>query len=243
MGFGLLLCGYFVITLMSFGVGDYSFAPYIIGAVIVANAALKLKAYCPRFALLIGAAGVYLVLGLFDVVVFLDELLLWNALPVSKTFTLIREYAGFIAEVFFHAALLWSVYTIATDIEEDKIRSRSIVNMVLSGVWAVGQLILTLFPAVAAFQQQFFTKLILLVILLVYVLNTLLLHACFRDICPAGEELGAPPKRSRFAFINKINDKFEEKSAKALQETLAYGEQKQKEREEKRKSKNSRRKK
>ncbi len=243
MGFGLLLCGYFILTFMSFGMGGYSFAAYIIGAVVMANAALKLKDYCPRFAMLIAASGIYLLLGIFDVVSFLDELFLWSVIPTADSFVTAVTYVRFFTEAFLHAVLAWSVITIATDVEEDKIKASAIRNAVFTGIWVVGQVILFAFPAVAQFQNQVFTKLLLLVVLVCYILYALMLHACFRDICPAGEELGGPQKRSRFAFINKMNDQFDEKSAKALKETLAYTEQKQRERAEKRQSKNSKKRK
>ena len=237
MGFGLLLCGYFILTVMSFGMGDYSFAAYIIGAVVTANAALKLKDYCPRFGMLIAAAGIYLLIGLYDVVAFMDELFLWNLITAESTLPTAVDRVRFFGEVFFHVMLLWSIRTIAADVEEEKIKGRSHISLVFTGIWAVGQLVLLFVPSLAAFQNQFFPKLLLLMVLLTYGFNAFLLHACFRDICPEGEELGAPEKRSRFAFINKLNDKFDEKSTKALKETLAYGEQKQREREEKRQSK------
>lgn len=242
MGFGLLLCGYFILTLMSFGMADYSFAAYIIGAVVTAHAAYKLKDYCPRFAMLLAAAGIYLLVGVFDVIAFLDEQFLWGLIPVEGSLAIAADRVRFFCDVFFNAMLLWSIMTIAADVEEEKIRGKAIRNLVITGFWAVGQMLLLAFPAVAAYQNQVFTKILLLVVLISYILNALLLHACFRDICPEGEELGAPEKRSRFAFINKMNDKFDEKSTKALKETLAYGEQKQKEREEKRMSKKNRKK-
>ena len=242
MGFGLLLCGYFILTFMSFGMADYSFAAYIIGSVVVANAAFRLKDYCPRFSMLTAAAGIYLLLGLYDVVAFLDTLFLWNLIPIGQSLDFAVDQIRFFAELFFHVMLLWSVVTIATEVEEDKIRRKALTNAVLVGVWGVGQIVLIFFPEVAAYQNQVFTKALILVVLVIYVLNVLMLHACFRDICPAGEELGSPPKRSRFAFINKLNDKFEESSAKAIKDSIAYGEQKQKEREEKRMSKKKKKK-
>ena len=44
----------------------------------------------------------------------------------------------------------------------------------------------------------------------------------YRMICPAGEEENAPRKRSRFALINRINDKLEERSKRALEESMEY---------------------
>ena len=71
---------------------------------------------------------------------------------------------------------------------------------------------------------------------LVYVLNVFLLHSCYQAICPAGEENGKAAKPSRFAFVNRLNQKFDEKSAKALQENLDYRAEKQKRREERKKN-------
>ncbi|MBO5043340.1 MAG: hypothetical protein J6D87_10295 [Clostridia bacterium] len=242
MGFGLLLCGYFVLTFMSFGVGEYSFAAYIIGGFITANAAYRLKDYCPRFMLTVIAGCVYMLLGVYDVLFFLDELFLWGVMPVGTLLPSIIDGISICVELFFHISLLWGVMLIATDVEEQKIRSGSIRNLTFSIIWGVGQLILVLFPALAAFQQQVFTKLLLLVVLVTYVLNVLLLHSCYRNICPAGEELGSPMKRSRFAFVNKINDRFEEKSARALKESMEYSQKKREEREEKRMSNKKKRK-
>ncbi|MBQ9781063.1 MAG: hypothetical protein IJW00_08985 [Clostridia bacterium] len=241
MGFGLMLCGYFILTFMSFGMGDYSFAAYIIGAVVVGNAAYKLKDYCPSFAGLMAVSGLYLLLGAYDVALFLDELFLWGVVPAGQALTSVLDQVCFVTEILMHVMLLISIMRLAKHIEEDKIKARSIRNLVFTGLWAVCQLIFLIFPAVANFQNQIFPKFLTLFVLICYILNALLLHACFRDICPEGEELGPPMKRSRFAFINQLNDKFEERSTKALKETLAYGQQKQKEREEKRKSKNSQR--
>ena len=242
MGFGLLLCGYFILTFMSFGMGSYSFAAYIIGAVVVANAANRLKDYCPRFGMLLAAAGIYLLLGVYDIAVFMDELFLWNVMPMNDSVTFAVDQVRFFAELFFHIMLLWSVMTIAAEIEEEKIRGKALGNLIMAGVWGVGQFVLLLFPAAANFQNQVFTKLLVLWVLLCYILNVLLLHACFRDICPEGEELGAPMKRSRFGFINKLNDKFEERSTKALKESIEYGKEQQRKKEERRQSKKRNRK-
>ena len=221
---------------MSFGVGEYSFAAYIIGGFIAANAAYRLKDYCPRFMLTVIAGCAYMLLGIYDVVFFMDELFLWGIMPMDGMFSSMIDGISICVELFFHGSLLYGVMLIATDVDEEKIRSGAIRNMTFSAIWGIGQLILVLFPALAAFQNQVFTKLLLLVVLVTYVLNVLLLHSCYRNICPAGEELGAPMKRSRFAFVNKINDKFEEKSARALKESMEYSQKKREEREEKYKS-------
>ena len=234
MGFGLLLCGYFVLTFMSFGMADYSFAAYIIGGFITINAAYRLKDYCTRFIWVIAAAGVYMLLGAYDVVIFMDELFLWGVMPIDGAFAWALDQVAFLAELFFHVALLLSVMEISTDVGIQKIRIKATRNLAFAGIWALCQVIFLAMPSVASYQNQVFTKMLVLFLLICYILNTLLLHSCYQLICPAGEEHGSPTKRSRFSFINKMNDKFDAKSAKALNESLEYRRQKQKAREEKR---------
>ena len=50
----------------------------------------------------------------------------------------------------------------------------------------------------------------------------------------SGEEMGKARTTSRFGFVNRMNDKFDERSARALRESLEYSAQKQAEREERR---------
>lgn len=95
------------------------------------------------------------------------------------------------------------------------------------GMWAVGQVILLLFPAVAAFEDQTVTKIVLLIQLIGYLMVCLTLLRAYRMICPAGEEENAPRKRSRFALINRINDKLEERSKRALEESMEYRRQRE----------------
>ena len=118
-----------------------------------------------------------------------------------------------------------------------KIKSRATTNLVLSLIWGVGQVALVVIPGAAAFQQNMLTKMLLLWALVCYLLNIFLLHSCYQNICPAGEEFGKERKPSRFGFINRLNEKFDERSAKALQETLDYQAEKQRQREEKKKNK------
>ena len=134
MGFGLLLCGYFILTFMSFGIADYSFAAYIIGAVVTANAALKLKDYCPRFGMLLAAAGIYLLIGFYDVIAFMDELFLWDLISAESALATAVDRVRFFGEVFFHAMLLWGVHTIASNVEEEKIKGKAVRNMVFTGI-------------------------------------------------------------------------------------------------------------
>ena len=115
-------------------------------------------------------------------------------------------------------------------------------NAILTGVWAVGQVVLVLFPAVAAFEDQTITKIFVLFQLTLYLLNTWLLFRAYQLICPEGEETGRDRKPSRFGFVNAIRNKLDEKAERAMRETMEYQAQKaaQKDRKNQKKKQNRR---
>ncbi len=237
MGFGLLLCGYFVLTLMSVGVGEYSFACYVIGGLISLRATLSLKDYCPKFALASVVSALYILLGVYHGITYVDNLFLWGLMPIGNTVDNILQAVGYALELGYHAFILLAVIDLTGELEMLKRRSRAMTNLVLAAIWGVGQMVLVAYPPLATFQANVFPKMLLLWALVCYVLNVFLLHSCYQNICPAGEEFGKESKPSRFGFINRLNQKIDEKSAKALQESLDYRAEKQKRREERKKHK------
>ena len=242
MGFGLLLCGYFILTMMSVGMADYAFAAYLIGGVVTYMAAQRLKDYNPRFLWTAITAIVYVVLSLYGGLTFVENTFLLGVVPVGGVFSRVASIVLTVAEISLHASILWSVLELGIELSIEKIKVQSVRDMILTGLWAIATVVLILFPRVAEYENQTITKLVFLFQLICYVLNAWLLYSCFVNICPAGEENGAPRKRSRFAFVNKINDKLDAKAAKALQESLDYQAEKQREREERRMSKKQKKK-
>lgn len=241
MGFGLLLCAYFMLTLMVIGVGDYAFAVYVIGGLISLKATLSLKDYCPRFIFVTAVSALYVLLGIYHAVSYLDTLFLWNLLPIDEATNYIVQAVGYVVELAYHVFMLWAIMDLTGELDMIKLKGRSTANLVLAAIWGVGQIILVAYPPLASFSANVFPKMLLLWALVCYVLNVFLLHSCYQNICPAGEEYGKERKPSRFAFVNRLNDKFDEKSAQALQESLDYHAQKRLAREEKKKNKKKKR--
>lgn len=237
MGFGLLLCGYFILTLMPVGMGDYSFACYVIGGLISLKATWSLKDYCPKFSLASLASLLYILLGVYYGVAYLDMLFAWGLVPVGNAADNVLQAVGYALELGYHVFILLAVIDLTGELDMLKRKSRAVTNLVFAIIWGVGQLVLVIFPSLLAIQAGFIPKILLLWALICYVLNVFLLHSCYQNICPAGEEFGKEAKPSRFAFVNRLNQKFEEKSAKALQESLDYQAEKQKRREERKKNK------
>lgn len=237
MGFGLLLCAYFMLTFMPVGMGTYSFAVYIIAGILSLKATLNLKDYCPKFGFVSLVSLLYVLYGVYHTFVFLDNLFLWGVSPTGQMVDAFTQAGGYAIEFAFHVFMLLSIMDLTRELGMVKLQSRATTNLVLSLVWGVGQIALVCIPGAAAFESNVFPKMLLLWALVCYLLNTFLLHACYQNICPAGEEFGKERKPSRFGFINRLNQKFEERSAKALQEQIDYQAEKQRRKEEKKKHK------
>ena len=71
MGFGLLLCAYFLFSFMSVAIADYCFATFIIGALVASRAIRGLKDYNPRFGWLYPFAALYGLLAVYHALVVL----------------------------------------------------------------------------------------------------------------------------------------------------------------------------
>ena len=215
MGFGLLLCAYFLLTFMSVGVGDYAFLPYLLGAAVAVLAVDKLKAYNPRFKYLYPVAAVYAILAMYGLVTVVANLALWDIPVLEGVVASVASWAQFASEFAFAVLALWASAEVAASVGLAKHRARAWRNVAFTGIWAMLQLLLLAVPTIANAGNQALTKVLFLYQLLVYLLNTYSLYTCFTGICPAGEEFGKPSKPSRFQFMNEINRKLDEKNERA----------------------------
>ena len=215
MGFGLLLCTYFLVTFMSVAIGDYCFATYILAAMVGIKAIGGLKDYNPRFAWLYPFTAVYGLLAVFFAAKVLDDLFLWN-LPIHDGIAqTLAEWVRFATELGFTFIALWSSAELAASVGLERHRQRGLRNMVFTGIWGAAQLLLLVVPTLASAGDGALQKVLLLYLLAVYLLNNVCFYGCFSAICPAGEEFGKPSKPSRFKFINEINEKLDAKNEQA----------------------------
>ena len=215
MGFGLLLCAYFLFTFMSVAIQDYCFATYIIGAMVAAKAISKLKDYNPRFNWAYPFAALYGILALYFAARVLDGHFLWKLPLYGTVIGGVAEWAKFIAELGFTVMALWSSAEVAASVGLDKHRERAVRNIAFTGIGAVAQVVLLVVPSLATAGNGALTKVLLLYLLLIYLLNSFCLYRCFSAICPQGEEFGKPSKPSRFKFMNELNRKLDEKNEQA----------------------------
>ncbi len=216
MGFGLLLCAYFLLTFMSVGIGDYVFLTYVLGAMLTVSAVGKLKDYNPRFNYLYPPALLYCLLALYRFLIVIADLALWD-LPILQNTTVVTvsEWTKFLAELGYSVVALWSSAEIAASTGLSKHRVRAWRNVAFVGIWAAAQLLLLAIPPLANAGNQTLLKVLFLYQLVVYLFNSFHFYTCFVSICPQGEEFGKPQKPSRFEFINKMNRKLDEKNEQA----------------------------
>ena len=215
MGFGLLLCAYFLFTFMSVAIGDYCFATFIIGALVASRAISGLKDYNPRFSWLYPFAAAYGLMAIFFAVRMMDGLFLWNLPLQNPIVENIVEWIRFVAEVGFTAIALWSSAELAATVGLDRHRERAIRNIAFTGIFAVAQIVMKVVPSLATAGNGALEKVLFLYLLLVYLLNSFCFYGCFSAICPQGEEFGKPSKPSRFKFMNELNRKLDEKNEQA----------------------------
>lgn len=230
MGFGWLLCGYFILMLTSMGMGEYTFVAYLIGGVITANAASKLKDYCPRFLFTLGFAAAYALIGLYQGFLWLDDLFLWG-LPVrSVWFSELVETVRFLAEVGLHTSVFLGIYDLSTSLDLQKIRARTLRNAIFVGIWTVGQIVLLLFPSLYSFEDGAIAQILLLFSIACYVLNAMLLFTCYQYICDEADVNGRERKPSRIKLVNDIRRKMDERTERAVKEREEYEKRKREER-------------
>ncbi len=219
MGFGLLLCAYFLLTFMSAGIGDYVFLTYVLGAMVTLSAVGKLKDYNPRFNYLCPPALLYCLLAVYRLVIMLSDVFLWDLAALrSPTVGTAAEWVLFVAELGYAAVALWASAELAASVGLAKHQSRAWRNLVFVAFWAVAQILLWAIPALATAGNQTLLKVLFIYRLVVFFFNAVHFYSCFSSICPQGEEFGKPSKPSRFKFINEINRKLDAKNERARQE-------------------------
>ena len=234
MGFGILLTGYFMTYLMSFSLFGYLIR--FMGYGLMLYAFTKLKSYNKAFRLPLAASGVMLAVTLADIYAklgqFLYENLIIDSFSLPVGFERVVGYIDDILVFAFHACLLYAIRSIAKDTEDEKVSYGAVRNFVFIAIYYVIYVV-TLLPIPALGEiKKYFSLPVFLFYLAWIILNVVLLVSCYARICDESD-VDMPFKKSRFAFINKLN----EKEQKASEENAAYAKQKMEEIYEKRHNK------
>ena len=239
MGFGWLLCGYFAMFMMSFGMGQYAFAATLIGGFIAYQGAVRLRDYCPSFVGTAVAAVGMMIVSLYGLLGFVDDTFAIGLPFLTKTLEAIVSYVEFAVGIGFHFCMLYAILVLSKEVGVAKIYTKVSGYMGLFVVCAVAQVTLWLFPSLANVENQMPVKLLILLLLVGYLMTSWLLYRCYQYICPEGEEYGKERKPSRFAFVNRLRAKTDAREEQMFRDAQNM----MKNRMEKRQEKQNRRKK
>lgn len=225
MGFGPLLIGYFTQYVISLGMGPFAFAGMLIGFSLMLWAIWELKDYCPTFIYSLVTVILLLICGVYETAAYIDSMLLLNIGIFDPNVMFVFDCIEFGLNFAFNFTLLFAIADLSKRVDYLKTRNMAFSNMVFVAGFNIFQLIILIPGIIPASEKGFFQTLLIFAQLLYTILNTILIFRCYAMICPEGEE-DMPRKPSRFAFINKLRAKQDEKDEKAIQRTKEYVEKK-----------------
>lgn len=234
MGFGILILGYFL--MYAFSISSVYFFADIIGTVIVLFAFSKLAQYNRYF---VGAMG--LSLGFLALCVLGASSLMFGVYDPQGTVAQIVGLFKNLISAGMHILMFLGIRGISLGAECEKLAGRATRNAGITSVYYASCIIL----AVVTFFVEpgevitYMNGLMYLYSIVCVLLNLILIYSCFGTLCPADEDENAI-KRSRFALINKMNDKmdsFEKKSNEFRRESMRLAMEEAKQRAENKKKK------
>ncbi len=224
MGFGVLLLGYFVTYLVSITAG-----PIGIGSLtLLVGSALMfwgIRNLC-RFNLSFVPAK-WLTLPVFA----LGLCRLWQDIAkawfvwegkAADIMTTIVMWASFAITLVFHFAMLYAIRVLALEVGLNKLSSHAMYNTLAVGIWGVLFLLCNM-PALGESLLPYLSISMALFNLVYLISNIILLLRCAKNICAEGDEEVAP-KPSRFAWLNRISNTYNQTMDKFKANSYADGE-------------------
>jgi len=203
MGFGILIFGYFLS--FAFSVSQYYFFTDIIGAVVMMFAFSKLSEYNRYFVAASWSCLGFLLMCATNAVSMLLDLYSMTG-PVDMAVDIAKAAAACVMHIF----VFLGIRGIALGAENPNIAGRAQRNLVMTMFYYAASLAVIIFSsAMSADLSQNLSLAVYFYWILLMFLNLLLIYSCFGKLCPADEDENEV-KRSRFAIINKMNDKFDE---------------------------------
>ncbi len=223
MGFGLLLIGYIFAYVLTIGLGNYLFAGMLIGGFIMFLGLCELRKYCPSFLYAIIANVLFLFCSFYESLSWAEPLL---GLPLGlSSLSSFFNWAELLISLAFNIALLYSIADLSIMVDYPDTRHKSYRNMIFVGVFNIMQLLMLIPNSIFKLEEGFFMVLLMILQIIYTVFNAILIFKCYAMICPEGEE-DMKRKPSRFAFINKMREKQDEREQQAIENTKAYIENK-----------------
>lgn len=217
MGFGILILGYFLAY--AFSISSVYFFADIIGTAIIILAFSKLAQYNRYF---VGAMG--FALGFLVLCALGASSLMFDLYDATGVVSQIVGLLKHLASAGLHVLMFFGIRGISLGAESKKLAHRAMRNLGITSVYYVSCVILGI---VALFVPTgevitYMNGVLYLYSIVCLILNLVLIYSCFGTLCPADEDENEV-KKSRFALINKIDEKmdsFEKKSNEYRRESM-----------------------
>ena len=209
MGFGFLFLGYLVSFVLSLTLERFDFggAAHLLGYALMLRGLMELTRYQKSFSLAKWLAYPMLALAAYSLLGSFDTLLWWNLPIFGEGVVQTVDAVTTILSICFQAAVLYGIRMLAQEVELLHIATKAVRNMVFLGIYGLLFAVAHLPAALVASFVQYVNLASGIVWLAVILFNLLLLLSCNKNICAAGDE-DQPPRKSRFGFINRMNDAY-----------------------------------
>lgn len=241
MGFGYLFLGYLVAFLLSLTAGALGVKSLALigGFLLMLIGISRLSRYHGAFALSKWLLIPMLLVALYWLFADIEALFLLPIPFVGGTVEAVVGWVDFVLTVLFQCALLYAIRMLADSIELKKISAAALRNTLFVGIYAMLYVAsnLSLEETVAAYVTLFANLLNLLWVVCI----AWLLVNCMKCIGSEGEE-DAPPSRSRFAWVNRLNDAYDRTHEKLNEQARADGEALMRRHQEKKKNRSKKKK-
>ena len=223
MGFGYLLFGYlitYVIYITASAAGAGSLA-------LLGGSALMffgLRGLCRFNTSFVPAKWLTLpifALGLFRLWQDAATWFLWQN-SIAGVMTTVIAWASFVITLLFHFAMLYAIRVLALEVELKKLASHAMYNTMGVGIWGALYLLCNM-PALGETLLPYLNFSMGLFNLTYLISDAILLLRCAKNICAEGDEEVAP-KPSRFAWVNRLSDSYNQTMDKLKQSYRSDGE-------------------
>lgn len=220
MGFGILTVGYYLTYLfgMVWKEEIWGILMIVVGCLSVGMALLSLSEYEKSFRWALAFDAFMLLPAAYRLVSWLSASFLWDLTFLGSLETT-AEYAELIGFIGFGAALLAAVRTLASDVEDTRIVTSAVRNLVFLGIYAI----LSVFTLLPLGYKGLFGLAAMLAQLVFHVLMGLMLFSCYMRICDEGDE-DMPLKKSRFAWVNKMREERARREQRAADSVTEFAE-------------------
>ncbi len=223
MGFGYLLLGYLItylisITAGSIGIGSLAL---LVGAALMFYGLHNLCSFSTSFIPAKWLTLAVFALGLFRL--WEDFFSAWFATDaaVDAILTAILMWASFAITLLFHFAMLYAIRVLSLEVGLSKLSSHAMYNTLAVGVWGALFLLCNM-PAIGESLLPYLSISMALFNLVYLISDIALLLRCAKNICAEGDE-DVDPKPSRFEWINRISNSYNQTMDKLKSNSRADG--------------------